>query len=102
MLETTFKEHFGHPQRNIRADILNILKLPKPTQSATSLRNFYKSLMGDICSLQALTIDVPACAPFISPLIEDKLPGKVRGSIVDSGKGVEFDLFTHSVKDFIS
>ena len=30
------------------------------------------------------------------------MPGKVRGSIVDSGKGVEFGLFTHSVKDFIS
>ena len=60
--------------------------------------------MGDIRSLQALQIDVQACAPFIIPTIEDKLPGKVRGSIRDSGKGVEFDLksFTDSFKDFIS
>ena len=60
--------------------------------------------MGDIRSLQALKIDVPACAPFIIPIIEDKLPGKVRGSIGDSGKGVEFDLksFTDSFKDLIS
>ena len=34
----------------------------------------------------------------------NKLPGKVRGSIGDSGKGVEFDLksFMDSFKDFIS
>ena len=59
--------------------------------------------MGDIHSLQALKIDVPASS-FIIPIIEDKLPGKVRGSIRDSGKDVEFDLksFTDSLKDFIS
>ena len=104
VLETTLKENFGKPRRIIRAHVLNILKLPKPTQSASSIRNFYNSLMGDIRSLQALKIDVPACAPFIIPIIEDKLPGKVRGSIGDSGKGVEFDLksFTDSFKDFIS
>ena len=104
VLEATLKENFGQPRRIIRAHVSNILKLPKPTQSASSLRQFYNSLMGDLRSLQALKIDVSACAPFIIPIIEDKLPGKVRGSLGDSGQGVQFDLklFTDGLKNFIT
>ena len=98
VLEATLKENFGQPRRSIRAHVSNILRLPKPTQSASNLRQFYNSLMGDLRSLEGLKIDVSACAPFIIPIIEDKLPGKVRGSIGDAGKGTKFDLtlFTDS------
>jgi len=102
VLEATLKENFGQPRRIIRAHVSNVLKLPKPMQSASSLRQFYNSLMGDLRSLQALKIDVSACAPFIIPIIEDKLPGKVRGLLGDSVQGVQFDLklFTDCLKNF--
>ena len=104
VLEATLKENFGQPRRIIRAHVSNILKLPKPTQSASSLRQFYNSLMGNLCSLQALKVDVSACVPFVIHIIEDKLPGKVRGSLGDSGQGVQFDLklFTDGLKNFIA
>ena len=49
-------------------------------------------------------IDISACAPFIIPIIEVKLPGKVRSSIGDSGQGVHFalKLFTDSLKAYIT
>ena len=47
------------------------------TQASSSLRQFYSSVMGDIPSLEELGINVSACAPFIIPIIEDKLPGKI-------------------------
>ena len=50
-LEATLKEKFGQPQRIIRAHVSNILKLLKPVQSASSLRQFYNLLMGDLHSL---------------------------------------------------
>ena len=104
VLEETLKENFGQPRRIIRAHVCNILRLPKPTQAPSSLRQFYNSLMGDIRSLEALGINVSACAPFIIPIIEDKLPGKVRSALGDSGQGVQFTLkpFTDSLKAFIS
>ena len=47
--------------------------------------------MGDLRSLEALRIDISACASFIIPIIEEKLPEKVS-SIGDSGQGVHFAL----------
>ena len=81
---------------------MNILKLPKPKSSASSLRQFYNTLMGDIRSLNALNIDVSACAPIIVPVIEEKLPGKILGSIGDCGKHADFDLdeFTENFKNY--
>ena len=80
---------------------MNILKLLKPTASASSLRHFYNALLGDIHS--ALNIDVSACAPIIVPLIEEKLPGKILSSIDDCGKYDDFDLdeFTENFKNYI-
>ena len=73
-------------------------------QSASSLRQFYNSLMGDLRSLQALKIDISSCAPFIILIIKDKLPGKVRGLLGDSGQGIQCDLtlFTDGLKNFIT
>eukprot|EP00794_Sanderia_malayensis_P001767 gene1767-biopygen1613 len=104
ILEETLKENFGHPRRIVRAHVNNILKMTKPTQSAISLRQFYNAVMGDIRSLEALKINVSACAPFIIPILEDKLPGKVRSAIGDSGQGVNFLLkqFTDSFRDYIA
>ena len=104
VLEETLKEKFGHPHRIIRAHVCNILKLPKPSQSPSSLKQIYNSLMGDLRSLETLRIDISACAPFIIPIIEEKLPGKVRSSIGDSGQGVHFALkpFADSLKAYIT
>ena len=71
ILQATLQENFGLPRRIIRAHVLNLLKMPKPTLLASSLRHFYNALMGDIRSLESLNIDVAACAPFIVPIIED-------------------------------
>ena len=59
--------------------------------------------MGDIRSLQALEIGISACAPFIVPIMEEKLPTKVRSSIGDCGEDKKFDLdlFTKRLKDYI-
>ena len=78
--------------------------MAKPTQSASSLRQFHNSLMGDIQLLEALSINVSACAPFIIPIIEDKLPAKVRSAIGDSSQGIHFVLkrIMDSPKDFIA
>ena len=103
ILVTTLKENFGLPRRIIRAHVLNILKLPKPTHIVSSLRHFYNTLMGDIRSLKALKIDVSACAPFIVPIIEEKLPGTILSALGDCGKDSQFDLdqFVESFKDYI-
>ena len=85
VVEETLKENLGQPRRIIRAHVCNILRLPKPTQVPSSLRQLYNSLMGDTLSLEALDINVSACAPFIIPIIEEKLPGKVRSSLSESG-----------------
>ena len=45
---------FGH--------VCNILKLSKPSQSPSSLRQFYNSLMGDLRLPEALHIDISAFA----------------------------------------
>eukprot|EP00794_Sanderia_malayensis_P003895 gene3895-biopygen3329 len=76
ILEMTLQENFGLPRRIIRAHVMHLLRLPKATLVATNLRQFYNSLMGDIRSLNALGINVAACAPIIIPIIEDKLPVK--------------------------
>ena len=104
VLEKTLVENFGHPRRIIRAHVNNILNMPKPIHSASSLRQFYNSIMGDIRSLEALEIDISACAPFIVPILEEKLQPKVRSSIGDCGEGKKFDLdlFTKNLKEFIS
>ena len=59
--------------------------------------------MGDIRSLESLNIDAAACLPFIVPIIEDKLPGKVLSSIGDCGKEVSFTLkgFIERLKTYI-
>ena len=54
ILVETLQENFGHPRRIIRAHVNDILTMPLPTQSASSLRQFYNSLLGDICSLKLL------------------------------------------------
>ena len=103
ILVTTLQENFGLLRRIIRAHVMNILKLPKPTSSASSVRHFYNTVMGDICSLKALNIDVSACAPIIVPILEEKLPGKILSSIVDCRKYADFDLdeFTENFKNYI-
>ena len=60
--------------------------------------------MGDVRSLEALGIDISVCAPFIIPIVEEKLPGKVRSSIGDPGQGVYFALkpFTNGLKAYIT
>ena len=97
------KENFGLPRRIIRAHVMNILKLPKPTSITSSLCHFYNTLMGDIRSLKALNIDVSACAPIIIPIIEEKLPGKILSSIGDCRTDVDFKLddFTENCKNYI-
>ena len=104
ILQATLQENFGLPRRIVRAHVLNLLKMPKPTLLASSLRHFYNALMGDIRSLESLNIDVAACAPFIVPIIEDKLPGKVLSSIGDYGKEVSFNLkgFIERLKTYIT
>ena len=74
-----------------------------PTSSASSVRHFYNTVMGDICSLKALNINVSACAPIIVPILEEKLPGKILSSIVDCRKYADFDLdeFTENFKNYI-
>ena len=104
VLEKTLEENFGRPRRIIRAHVMTLLKMPKPTLLATSLRQFYNAVMGDIRSLEALKGDVTACAPIIVRILEGKLPGKVRSTIEDCGKGTKFSLtlFTDSLKEYIA
>ena len=60
VLATILPERFGLARRIICAHVLNLLKMPRPTLVASSLRHFYNSLMGDIRSLESLNIDVAA------------------------------------------
>ena len=83
---------------------MNLLKLAKPSPVAANLRQFYNSFMADIRSLEALSIDVSACAPFIVPILEEKLPGKIRSSIGDCGVESNFDLkrFINGFKEYVT
>ena len=78
--------------------------MPKLIPVASSLRHFYNSIMGDIRSLESLEIDVVACAPFLVPIIEDKLPFKVLSSIGDCGRQCSFDLkgFIDKFREYIT
>ena len=97
---TTSKEHwYSEKIRNTRTRNED----PKATSIASILRHFYSTLMGDICSLNPLNIDVSACAPIIIPIIEERLPGKILSSIGDCGTDADFrhDEFTESFKNYI-
>ena len=48
ILATMLQENFGLPRRIIRAHVLSLLKLPRPTLVVSSLRHFYNSMMGDL------------------------------------------------------
>ena len=102
-LATTLQENFGLSRRIIREHLLNLLKMQRPTLVASSLRHFYNSMMGDLRSLESLKIDIAACAPFIVPIMENKLPGKVLSSIGDYDKQSTFSLngFIEKLKGYI-
>jgi len=104
ILQATLQENFGLLRRIIQAHVLNLLKMQKPTFLASSLRQFYNSLMGDIRSLESLNSDVAARAAFIVPITEGKLPGKVLSTIGDCGKEVSFNLkgFIERLKTYIT
>ena len=104
VLEETLKENFGLPRRIIRAHIMNLLKIPKPTPFAASIRQFYNSVMGDIRSLEALNVNIAAFAPFIIPIIEEKLPVKACSAIGDCGEEFYFNLqlFVENFKKFLA
>ena len=104
ILATTLQENFGLPRRIIRAHVLSLLKLPRPTLVVSSLRHFYNSMMGDLRSLESLNIDIAACAPFIVPILEDKLPGQVLSHIGDCGKQSTFSLngFIEKLKGYVT
>ena len=65
ILETSLPENFDLLRRIILAHVLNLLRMPRPTLAANSLRHFHNFMMGDIHSLESLNIDVAACAPFM-------------------------------------
>ena len=104
ILQATLQENFGLPRSIIWAHVLTLLKMQKPTFLASSLRQFYNALMGDICLLESLNNDAAACLPFIVPIIEDKLRRKVLNSIGDCGKEVSFNLkgFIEWLKTYIT
>ena len=93
-LEETLKENFSLPRRIIL----------KPTLFAASILQFYNSVMGDIRSLEALNVNVAACAPFIIPIIEEKLPVKAQSAIGDCGEESFFNLqlFVGNFKKFLA
>ena len=98
------QENFGLSRRLIHALVLNLLKMPRLTLVASSLSHFYNSMMGDLCSSESLKIDIAACAPFIVPIIEDKLHGTVLSSIGDCGKQSTVSLhgFIEKLKGYIA
>jgi len=60
--------------------------------------------MGDLRSLDVLSIDISVCATFIIPIVEENLPEKLRSSIGDSGQGVYFAInpFTNGLTAYIT
>ena len=58
ILATTLQENFGLPKQIIRADVLNLIKLPRPTLVASSVRHFNNSMMCDLRSLESRSLEV--------------------------------------------
>ena len=61
-------------------------------------------MIGDLHSLDSLTSDITACALFIVPIMEDKLPGKVLSSIGECGEQSTFSLYSliETLKGYIA
>lgn len=99
-LKDTLLENYGKDRKIIQAHVLRLLHLDKPQLNGQSLRSFFNSVMTDIRSLANLKVDVNVAAPILVPIIEDKLPSKVRGNIADIDREnfYKLDTFLNAFK----
>lgn len=86
------KDRYGQPRKIIRAHVTNLMEIPSPAGNYSSLREFHNRIMGDIRSLENMSVDIVACAPFIVPIVERKLPKFFREKIGTAGQGDSFNL----------
>ena len=89
------EENFGQPRKIIRAHVLNILNAPKPQLTASSLRQFYNQVMGDLRCLGTMQVSISESASFIIPILEEKLPKQFREKMGDCNQqnSFNFELF---------
>ncbi|XP_064638310.1 uncharacterized protein LOC135494325 [Lineus longissimus] len=93
-LKETLCETFGREQKVIQVHVLRLIHLDKPELKGTSLRSFYNSIKTDLRSLANLKVSVNESASIIVPIIEDKLPNKIKGNIADIDRERRYNLDT--------
>ena len=94
VLKETLLDNFGKNRKIVRAHVLRLAHLSKPELSGPSLRNYYNAIMTDLRSLATLKVDTNACASILVPLLEEKLPGRIRGNISEIDREDTFKLAT--------
>jgi len=82
------QERFGQPYKQIDAHYQALLDLPGPTNSLSSLREFYDTTESHIRSLSALGKAEDSYGGLLVPIIRGKLPGRIKQNLARShGKG---------------
>ena len=76
------KERFGQPYKQIDAHMQALIDLPSPSNSLSSLREFYDSTEGHIRSLSSLGKSEDSYGSLLIPIILGKLPAKVKQNLV--------------------
>ena len=94
VLKDTLLDNFGKTRKIVRAHVLRLLQLPKPELSGLGLRKFYNQIMTDLRSLSALKIDVNNSAAVLVPILEEKLPPRVKGNMAELDTSDNFSLDT--------
>ena len=76
------KERFGQPYKQIDAHMQALIDLPSPSNSLSSLREFYDSTEGHIRSLSSLGKSEDSYGSLLVSIILGKLPAKVKQNLV--------------------
>ena len=82
------QERFGQSYKQIDAHMQALIDLPGPTNSLSSIREFYDATESHIRSLSALGKAEDSYGSLLVPIILSKLPGKIKQNLARShGKG---------------
>ena len=86
------RDRFGKSFRQVDAHMQALIDLPGPTNTPSSIRNFYDATESHIHSLAALGKTEDTYGSLLAPIILGKLPGKIKQNLARSHGKREWTL----------
>ena len=86
------RDCFGKSYKQVDAHMQTLIDLPGPTNSPSSIRNFYDVTESHIRSLAALGKTEDAYSSLLASIILNKLPGKIKQNLTRSHGKREWTL----------